>query len=237
MSATTSLAWPADEAAGSNPAFAVLRRDLLLALRRRGEVLTPLGFFSVVVSLFPLAIGPEPAQLRAIAPGVLWVAALLSALLSLDRLFAADHADGTLDLLRLSPQPLALGVAAKVLAHWLVAGLPLVLLAPLLALQFDLGADTIGVLCLSLLLGTPVLSLLGALGAALTLGTRGGSVLLALLLLPLFVPVLVFGAGAVAAQASGLDAAAHLQLLGALLAASLVLAPPATAVALRLTLD
>jgi len=237
MSATTSLAWPAAEAAGSNPAFAVLRRDLLLALRRRGEVLTPLGFFSVVVSLFPLAIGPEPAQLRAIAPGVLWVAALLSALLSLDRLFAADHADGTLDLLRLSPQPLALGVAAKVLAHWLVAGLPLVLLAPLLALQFDLGADTIGVLCLSLLLGTPVLSLLGALGAALTLGTRGGSVLLALLLLPLFVPVLVFGAGAVAAQASGLDAAAHLQLLGALLAASLVLAPPATAVALRFTLD
>jgi heme exporter protein B len=237
MSTSTALALPAEAPTGSNPALAVLRRDLLLAARRRGEVLTPLGFFTVVVSLFPLAIGPEPAQLRAIAPGVLWVAALLSALLSLDRLFAADQADGTLDLLRLSPQPLALGVAAKVLAHWLVAGLPLVLLAPLLALQFDLGVDTVGMLCLSLLLGTPVLSLLGALGAALTLGSRGGSVLLALLLLPLFVPVLVFGAGAVAAQAGGLDAAAHLQLLGALLAAGLVLAPPATAAALRLTLD
>jgi heme exporter protein B len=216
---------------------ALLRREWLLALRRRGDLLTPLCFYALVAGLFPLGIGPEPAQLRAVAPGILWVAALLASLLALPRLFAFDHADGTLEALLLAPQPLAALVAAKVAAHWLLCGLPLVLLAPLLALQFGLPGDAVATLCLGLLLGTPVLSLLGALGASLTLGVRGGSVLLALLLLPLCVPVLVFGAGAVEAQAQGQDPTAHLQLLGALQLAGWVLAPWGSAAALRLALD
>ncbi|HEX5785535.1 MAG TPA: heme exporter protein CcmB [Burkholderiaceae bacterium] len=217
--------------------WAVLRRDVLLAWRRRADVLTTLFFFLMVASLFPLGVGPERELLRTMAPGVLWVSALLAAMLSLGRLFALDHADGTLEQLLLSPEPLTLLVAAKVLAHWLTTGLPLVLLAPVLALQFDVPASGIAVLVASLALGTPVLSLLGAIGAALTLGLRGGGVLVALLVLPLYIPVLIFGAGAVGAQASGLGATAHLQLLGGLLAASTALCPLAAAVALRLTLD
>lgn len=215
----------------------IVGRDLRLALRRRSDVLTTLFFFVVVVTLFPLGVGAEPSLLRTMAPGVLWVAALLASMLALGRLFAADFADGTLEQMLLSAEPLVLIVAGKVLAHWLVSGLPLVLLAPLLGVQFGLPAGSIGVLCASLLLGTPVLSLLGAIGAALTLGVRGGGVLVALLVLPLFIPVLIFGAGAVGAEASGLGVAAHFLLLGAMLAASAALAPWATAAALRVAVE
>lgn len=217
--------------------LAVIRRDLMLAFRRRADVLTTLFFFLMVVSLFPLGVGPERELLRTMAPGILWVAALLASMLSLGRLFALDHADGTLEPMLLSPEPLTVIVAGKVLAHWLVSGLPLVALAPLLALQFDLPPDAIGVLLASLLLGTPTLSLIGGVGAALTLGLRGGGVLLALLVLPLYIPVLIFGAGAVVAQSAGLASSAHLQLLGGVLAAACALTPWATAAALRIALD
>jgi heme exporter protein B len=215
----------------------IVQRDLLLAWRRRADVLTTLFFFVIVIALFPLGVGPDAALLRTMAPGILWVAALLAAMLSLGRLFAPDHADGTLEQMLLAPESLALLVGGKVLAHWLVSGLPLVLLAPLLALQFDLPPDAIAVLALGLLLGTPVLSLIGAIGGALTLGLRGGGVLVALLVLPLYVPVLIFGAGAVGAQMSGVDATAHLALLGALLAGALALAPWSAGHALRIALE
>lgn len=215
----------------------VIRRDLLLALRRRADVLNTLFFFIIAAALFPLGVGPEPALLRSMAPGIVWVGALLASMLALGRLFALDHADGTLEQMLLSPEPLALIVLGKIVAHWLVSGLPLLLAAPLLALQFDLAPDAIAVLALALLLGTPVLSLVGAIGAALTLGARGGGVLVSLLVLPLYIPVLIFGAGAVNAQAAGLGAAAHLMLLGALLAGALALAPWAAAAALRIALE
>ncbi len=215
----------------------VIRRDLLLAFRRRSDVLTTVFFFVIVATLFPLGVGPEPALLRTMAPGILWVAALLASMLALGRLFALDYADGTLEQMLLAAEPLTLIVIGKVIAHWLVAGLPLVLLAPLLALQFDLPAASVWVLFLSLLIGTPVLSLIGAIGAALTLGVRGGGVLVALLVLPLYIPVLIFGAGAVGAEASGIGAAAHLLLLGGVLAGAAALAPWATAAALRISLE
>ena len=214
-----------------------LQRDLRLAGRRPSEVMTSLAFFIVVASLFAIGIGPEPQLLQRIAPGVIWVAALLATLLGLPRLFAADHADGTLEQMALSPQPLVLLVAGKVMAHWLLCGLPLVLLAPLLGLQFNLGGGTLQVLVLALLLGTPVLSLVGAVGAALTLGVRGGGALLALLLLPLSVPTLVFGTGAVESYAAGLDVTPNLSLLAALLIMSLLLAPWAATAALRIALE
>lgn len=217
--------------------LAVIRRDLLLAMRRKTEVLTALLFFVIVASLFPLGIGPEPDLLRKIAPGVLWVAALLATMLGLQRMFAADHADGTLEQMLLSPTPLALLVGGKNVAHWLVCGLPLVLLAPLLGLQFDLDAGGLAVLTLGLLLGTPVLSLVGSIGAALTLGVRGGGVLLSLLVLPLYVPALIFGAGAVQAHVSGMGAGGHLSLLAALLVLALFFAPWATTAALRIALE
>lgn len=217
--------------------LAMLRRELQLAMRRRGEVLTALCFFVVTASLFPLAVGPEPDLLRRIGPGVLWVAALLSTLLGLHRLFADDYADGTLEQMALSPLPFAWLAAAKIAAHWLVCGLPLVLLAPLLGLQFALDAPALGLLTVGLLIGTPLLSLLGAIGAALTLGARGGGALLALLVLPLYVPALVFGSGALAAQAAGLEFGSHLALLGAMLALALFLAPLATAAAVRIALE
>ena len=220
-----------------NAFIAIVRRDLLLAARRKSEVLTALFFFMIVVSLFPLGIGPETAMLRRIAPGVLWVAALLAAMLSLGRLFATDHQDGTLEQMALSPTPLAVLVSGKVLVHWLILGLPLVLLAPVLGLQFDLSARALGVLMLSLLLGTPILSLIGAIGAALTLGVRGGGVLLSLLVLPLYIPALIFGAGAVEADVAGLGAGGHLSLLGALLALGVFFAPWAATAALRIALD
>jgi len=214
-----------------------LQRDLLLAGRRRSEVLTALFFFVVVVSLFPLGIGPEPALLRRIGPGVLWVAALLATLLGLPRLFAADHADGTLEQMALSSQSFVLQLAGKVAAHWLLCGLPLVLLAPVLGLQFGLEGDALGVLMLSLLIGTPLLSLIGAIGAALTLGVRGGGVLLSLLVLPLFIPALVFGAGSVEAQAAGLSVRGHLSALAAMLALAAFFSPWAATASLRIAME
>ncbi len=215
----------------------VVRRDLLLAFRRRSDIVTTLFFFIIVVSLFPLGVGAEPNLLRTLAPGILWVSALLASMLALGRLFAADHADGTLEQMLLSSEPLTVIVIGKVLAHWLVSGLPLVLLSPLLAVQFDLPVESISVLFYSLLLGTPVLSLIGAIGAGLTLGLRGGGALISLLVLPLYIPVLIFGAGAVGAEASGLGSSAHLLLLGGALAASVVLTPWATSTALRIALE
>jgi heme exporter protein B len=215
----------------------VVRRDLLLAFRRRSDILIAVFFFVIVVSLFPLGIGPEPELLRVMAPGILWVAALLASMLALGRLFAIDYADGTLEQMLLLPEPLSIVVLGKVIAHWLVAGLPLVLLAPVMALQFGLPGASVQVLFYSLLIGTPVLSLVGAIGAALTLGVRGGGVLISLLVLPLYIPVLIFGAGAVGAEASGLGSDAHLFLLGGVLAAAVALAPWASAAALRISLE
>ena len=213
----------------------VVYRDLLLALRRRGDVAVALLFFVIVASLFPLGIGAEPNLLRSIAPGVIWVAALLSSMLSLGRLFAADYDDGTLEQMLLGAAPLGVVAAAKAFAHWLVAGLPLVAIAPLIALQYDLGAGLWGILALSLLVGTPVLSLLGAVGAALTLGLRGGGVLLSLLVLPLHVSVLIMGAGAVEMAAAGLGGGGQLLVLGAMLVLAAAFAPWAIAAALRIS--
>ncbi|MCW8908330.1 MAG: heme exporter protein CcmB [Sedimenticola sp.] len=215
----------------------LLGRDLLLAMRRRSDLFTTLFFFVIVVSLFPLGIGPEMNTLRMIAPGVFWVAALLASMLALERLFAIDYEDGALEQMLLTPQPLSLLVLAKVLAHWLVTGLPLVLMAPLLGLQYDLSSEALGVMVVSLLLGTPALSLIGAIGAALTLGLRGGGVLVSLLVLPLYIPVLIFGSGAVEATASGLGGQGHLSMLGAILVLSLLFAPLAASAALRISAE
>jgi heme exporter protein B len=212
-------------------------RDVLLAIRRRTDLATTLFFFVIVASLFPLGITPDPKLLRAIAPGILWVAALLASMLSLGRLFEADHADGSLEQAILTPEPLAVLVTGKVVAHWLVSGLPLVLVAPVIALQFDLPAEAIATLLLALLLGTPLLSFIGAIGAALTTGVRGGGVLVSLLVLPLYIPVLIFGAGAVDASINGMDTSGHLSLLGAILALAVAFAPWATAAALRIALE
>lgn len=217
--------------------LAVLRRELALALRQKGEVLTPLVFFVVIASLFPLGVGPESALLLRMAPGVLWVSALLAAMLSLQRLFASDYADGSLEQMLLSPIPLPLLALAKALAHFMLSGLPLVLVAPVLGLQFGLDGQALGILLLTLLLGTPTLSLIGSIGAALTLGVRGAGVLLSLLILPLYIPVLIFGAGAVEAHASGLGAGGHLSLLAALLVLALFFAPLATTAALKISLE
>jgi heme exporter protein B len=216
---------------------AVFARDVLQAWRRRADWFTTLFFFVIVVSLFPLGVGPEPSQLRAMAPGVLWVAALLAAMLSLPRVFASDYDDGTLEQLLLVPQPLATLVLSKILAHWVLSGAPLAIIAPVLGLQFGLEGDALAALAGALLLGTPCLSLIGAVGATLILGLRGGGVLVALLVLPLYVPVLIFGASAVQSAAQGTGAAAHLSLLGACLLIALVVAPWATAAALRIAVD
>ncbi len=215
----------------------VIRRDLLLAMRRRADVLTTLIFFVMVVSLFPLGVGPELDMLRQMAPGVVWVAALLASMLSLGRMFSADYLDGTLEQMMLVPQSLSMLVLSKILAHWMVSGLPLVLMAPVLGLQFDMSAEALWVLILGLLLGTPILSMIGAVGAALTLGLRGGGVLVSLLVLPLCIPVLIFGAGAVEAVTSGMNVATHLSLLGALLVLALVFTPWVTAQALRISME
>jgi heme exporter protein B len=213
------------------------RRDLSLALRGRAELALVVVFFVLVTSLFPLSVNPDPNLLRAIAPGIAWVAVLLSLLLALPRLFAADHADGSLEQLLIAPAPLPALMAGKVFAHWLGSCVPLVVLAPLIGVQFGLGAEAIGVLVLTLLLGTPILSWLGAIAAALTLGARGGGALLALLVLPLAVPVLIFGAGSIESLAAGLGVQAHLSLLGAGLIAAWVLGPPATALAVRIAFE
>ena len=222
----------------SAPVFsAVLGRDLRLAARRRVDALLPLAFFAVAVSLFPLGVGPEPNTLRQIAPGVLWVCALLAAMLSVTQLYAGDQADGSLEQMMLAG-PSALPVAiAKAVSHWLLTGLPLVLVAPLFGVMFDLSGRSIAALCASLLLGTPILSLLGNLGAALTLGVRNGGVLLILLIVPLCIPALIFGSGAVSAVESGSSARGHFSLLGALFIATGLLAPIATAAALRIATE
>jgi heme exporter protein B len=216
-------------------ACCIVVRDLLIAWRRRSDVATALLFFVIVASLFPLGVGAEPNLLRSIAPGVIWVAALLSSMLSLGRLFAADHADGTLEQMLLGAAPLGVIAAAKAFAHWLVSGLPLALIAPLIALQYDLPSSLYGVLALSLLLGTPVLSLIGAIGAALTLGLRGGGVLLSLLVLPLYVPVLIMGAGSLEMAAAGMGGQGQLLLLGAMLVVAAAFAPWAISAALRIS--
>jgi heme exporter protein B len=217
--------------------LAVLRREIALGLRQKGEVLTPLMFFMVIASLFPLGVGAESKLLLRMAPGVLWVSALLAAMLSLQRMFATDYADGSLEQMALSPTPLALLVLSKAIAHFLLSGLPLVLMAPVLGLQFGLDSRALGILMVSLLLGTPSLSLIGSIGAALTLGVRGAGVLLSLLILPLYIPILIFGAGAVEADAAGLGIGGHLSLLAAMLVLSLFFSPMATAAALRISLE
>ncbi len=215
---------------------ALLRRDLMLAFRHRGELANPLLFFVIVVTLFPLGVGPESATLGRIAPGILWVAALLASLLSLETIFRSDFDDGSLEQMLLSPHPAALLAAVKVLVHWLVTGVPLILLAPLLGVLLHLSPAAMGTLLASLALGTPVLSLVGAIGVALTVGLRRGGILLALLILPLYTPVLIFGASAVANAAAGLPVAGQLYLLAALLVLALTLAPLAIAAALRISL-
>jgi len=215
----------------------VVRRDLLLAFRQRADVANTLLFFVVVVTMVPLGVGPELNTLRTIAPGIVWVAALLAAILSLNRLFANDYADGTLEQMLLAGEPLPVIVLAKAAAHWLVTGLPITGMAVLLAVMFDLDAASTVILIASLALGTPALSLIGAVGAALTLGLRGGGVLITLLVLPLYVPVLIFGAGAVETAAGGLSPQGHLLLLGAMSLGATVLAPWAIAAALRISLE
>lgn len=216
---------------------ALLRRDLLLAMRQRGQWVSPLLFFILVVSLFPLGMDPDPLLLRSIAPGVIWVGALLAAMLSLDTMFRSDFDDGALEQMILTVHPLPLLVLAKVFAHWLVTGLPLLVVAPLLAFLLNLHETAIVPLLGSLALGTPLLSLIGSIGVALTVGLRRGGVLLSLLILPLYVPVLIFAAGAVGNAQAGMAVGGQMAFLGALLALTLALAPLATAAALRISLD
>lgn len=220
---------------------ALVARDLRLAARRRADALLPLAFFTVAISLFPLGVGPEPQTLRQIAPGVVWVAALLAAMLSVTQLYASDLADGSLEQMLIASGPGATGklglVLAKAVAHWLLTGLPLVVAAPLFGLMFGMSGEAIAALTLTLLLGTPVLSLLGGLGAALTLGLRSGAALLILLIVPLCIPALIFGAGAVGAVEAGLSARGQYSLLGALLIFTALIAPPATAAALRIATE
>ncbi len=216
----------------------ILMRDITLAMRRRTDVMTTLFFFLIVVSLFPLGVGTEKETLRILGPGVIWVAALLASMLALERLFAADYEDGTLEQILLTAQPLSLLVLAKAGAHWLLTGLPLVALAPLVGLQYQLPPDALLMMVISLLIGTPVLSLIGGIGAALTLGLRGGGILLSLLILPLYIPVLVYGAGAVTVSMIDLaDTQPYLALLAAFLLLALTLAPVATSAALRISLE
>lgn len=219
------------------PYVSLFQREVLLSFRQGGEIGLALGFFVLAVVLFPLGVGPEAETLRRIGAGIIWVAALLAAVLSLDRLFAADYADGGLDLLVLSAMPLEGAVMAKCAAHWVTTGLPLVVLSPFLALLLDMEGEAIPILVLGLLLGTPVLSLFGAIAAALTIGARRAGVLSSLLVLPLYLPALIFGAGAVEASVAGSGARPHLLLLGALTLGALPLAPVATAAALRQALD
>lgn len=220
-----------------NPFTALIARDLRLAARRRVEALLPVAFFTVAASLFPLGVGPEPQVLRQIAPGVVWVCALLASMLSVTQLYAQDHADGSLEQLLLSGMPPVLVALAKACAHWLVTGVPLLVAAPIFGLLFDMSVPSIGALLITLALGTPILSFLGGVGAALTLGLRSGGVLLILLILPLCIPALIFGAGAVGAIEAGQSARGHYSLLGALLITTALLAPLATAAALRISTE
>lgn len=217
--------------------FALLKRDLLLAYRHRNELLNPLFFFVLVVMLFPLGTTPEKTLLMTMAPGVIWVAALLASMLALDGLFRADYEDGTLEQMLISPHPLSILMLAKILAHWLVTGLPMILLAPLLGLFMYLPDAGLGVLMLTLVLGTPILSLVGAIGMALTVGLRRGGMLLSLLVLPLYIPVLIFSANAVDAHLADMVISGQIYFLGAMLVLALTLAPLAVAAALRISLE
>jgi heme exporter protein B len=219
-------------------AFTVLiRRDLLLAARRRAEMANPLLFFILVTSLFPLGIGANPNLLQAVAPGIIWVAALLAALLSLDSVFRSDFEDGSLEQYLLSSHPVSVLVLAKIIAHWLITGLPLLLISPLLGVLLGLPVAAMKTLFFTLLLGTPVLSLIGAVGVALTVGLRKGGMILSLLVLPLYIPLLIFASSAVDSAAAGLPVTAHLSLIAALLVLALSLSPFATAAALRVSLS
>jgi heme exporter protein B len=213
----------------------LLQRDLRIAIRHRGDIFNPLLFFILVVTLFPLGIGPEPQVLTRVAPGIIWVAALLASMLSLERLFKADYNDGSLEQMLLSPQPLALLVLSKVLAHWILTGVPLILVAPLLAVLLHLESNSYGALMSTLALGTPVLSLLGAIGVALTVGLRKGGVLLSLLILPLYIPVLIFATSAIDAAGLNLTYDGQLAILAAMLVGSLILAPFAIGASLRVS--
>ncbi|ENY70999.1 heme exporter protein CcmB [Aeromonas diversa] len=217
--------------------YHVIRRELLMAMRQRSEILNPLWFFLIVITLFPLGIGPEPALLARIAPGIIWVAALLSAMLSLERLFRDDFADGALEQMMLMPAPLGVLALGKVVAHWLLTGLPLLMLSPLIALLLSLDVATWQAVALTLLLGTPVLSLLGAVGVALTVGLRRGGVLLSLLILPLYIPVLIFATSAIDAAGMGLPYGGQLAILGAMLLGALTLTPLAMSAALRVSMN
>ncbi|WP_343805766.1 heme exporter protein CcmB [Marinobacterium maritimum] len=217
--------------------MATCRREFLLSFRRKSDLVNPLIFFLMVATLFPLGVSPEPGFLAQLAPGVVWVAALLATLLSMDVLFRSDYEDGSLEQLLLSPQPLFIVVLAKVIAHWMMTGLALTLMAPLLGVMLFLPAEGMPGLMLSLLLGTPTLSLVGAIGAALTVGLKKGGVLISLLVLPLYIPVLIFGSSAVQAAVTGLPLGGYLALLGALLALALALAPLAISAALRISIS
>lgn len=212
----------------------ILRRDLMLALRRKSDLAQVIFFFAVVVTLVPLGVGAETNTLRAIAPGVVWVAALLAALLSLPRMFAADYADGTLEQMLVAAEPLPIIVMAKVVAHWLVTGVPMTVFAALFGVMFDLSLDVTLVLVASLAVGTPILSFIGAIGAALTLGLRAGGVLTSLLVLPLYIPVLIFGSGAASAVAVSMSPTAHFMIVGGLTLATAALSPMAVSAALRI---
>jgi heme exporter protein B len=213
----------------------ILIRDLTLAMRRKTDILSALFFFIIVISLFPLGVGAEKAMLQKMAPGIVWVAALLASMLALERLFASDYEDGTLEQMLMSSQSLTIIVFAKIVAHWLLTGLPLVLIAPLVGLQYHLSDSAVAMMMWALLLGTPILSLLGAIGAALTLGLRGGGILISLLILPLYIPVLIYGAGAISASSMQGESFAYLLLLAAFLILSLVFTPWVTAAALRIS--
>lgn len=216
---------------------ALIRRDLILALRRRAEIANPLLFFVLVITLFPLGIGAQPQLLHTIAPGIIWVSALLAAMLSLDSLFRSDFDDGSLEQILLSSHPTSILILGKITAHWLVTGLPLLLIAPLLAVFLGMPTHTLGILLVTLLLGTPVLSLIGAIGVALTVGLRRGGMILSLLVLPLYVPVLIFASNAVDRANSGLPVHAQINILIALLLLALVLAPWPTAAALKMSVN
>ncbi len=242
MGSRPPLAVPVLDPVASSPGLgramvAVLWRDLRLSIRQKQDLLNPLLFFIMVVALFPLGVSPESDFLREAGAGILWVGALLATLLSLDHLFRLDFEDGTLEQIALQPQPLFVLVLAKTLAHWLVTGLPLVLLTPVLGLMLFLDGNSVAVLCLTLLIGTPVLSLIGSVGAALTVGLRAGGVLLSLLVIPLYIPVLIFGTGTVMAAAGGADVSGHLALMTAMLVLAVILAPLAAAVALKISLS
>jgi heme exporter protein B len=216
---------------------ALFRRDLRLAMRRKADALLPIGFFVIAAALFPLGVGPEPQTLRQIAPGVIWVCALLAAMLSVGQLYTSDYADGSLEQLMIAGEGALLVACARAAAHWTLTGLPLMVAAPLFGVMFDLSGASLAVLLVTLALGTPTFSLLGSFGAALTLGLRSGAVLLILIVLPLAIPALIFGTGAVAAIEGGQSAMPHVSLLGALLILALLALPPATAAALRIAVE